>query len=124
MSYKNWRLETDSDQILMLYFDKQDSSVNTLNHDVMDELSSILDTLANDTTHKGVILRSGKKSGFIAGADIAQFTQFKDIDEATGVLTLGQNILSKLESLKLPVVAMIDGFCLGGGLELALACHY
>src|SRR5579872_3766898 len=124
MSYKNWRLETDSDQILMLYFDKQDSSVNTLNHDVMDELSSILDTLANDTTHKGVILRSGKKSGFIAGADIAQFTQFKDIEAAYAVLKLGQHIFNKLEALKMPTVAMIDGFCLGGGTELVLACRY
>ncbi len=71
-----------------------------------------------------MILTSAKKNGFIAGADISQFSQFKDIEEATSVLTLGQTILQKLEDLKMPVVAMIDGFCLGGGLELALACHY
>lgn len=122
--YKNWRLETDPDQILWLYFDKADASVNTVNRAVMEELSTIIDTIANDTTHKGVILASGKKTGFIAGADISQFTRFKDIDEATSVLTLGQHILNKLEALKMPTVAMIDGFCLGGGLEIALACRY
>lgn len=122
--YKHWRLESDNDAILWLYFDKQHASVNTIDRDVMMELSAILDTLAKDTEHKGVILASGKKNGFIAGADIAQFTQFKDIPEAVSVLELGQGILNKLETLKMPTVAMIDGFCLGGGLELALACRY
>lgn len=123
-SYNHWRLETDSDQILWLCFDKQNSTVNTLDRGVMEEFARIIDDLSKDTTHKGVIIASAKKSGFIAGADISQFTQFKDIDEATSMLMLGQGILNKLEALKLPVVAMIDGFCLGGGLELALACHY
>ena len=122
--YKNWRLETDDKQILWLYFDKQDSSVNTLDFTVMDELSRIIDLVAADKGTKGVIIASGKKSGFIAGADISQFTRFKDIDDATAILKLGQSILSKLENLKIPTVAMIDGFCLGGGLELALACRY
>src|SRR3990167_8478491 len=122
--YKNWRLETDDNQILWLYFDKENSSVNTLDFNVMDELSKIIDLLAADKMTKGVIIASGKKSGFIAGADIAQFTKFKDIDDAVSILKLGQHILGKLEALKIPSVAMIDGFCLGGGLELALACRY
>src|SRR3990167_3678231 len=122
--YKNWRLETDDNQILWLYFDKQNSSVNTLDFEVMDELSRILGLLAADTVTKGLVIASGKKTGFIAGADIAQFTKFKDIDDAYSILKLGQQILSKLENMKIPTVAMIDGFCLGGGLELALACHY
>ncbi len=123
-TYKHWRLETDADRILWLYFDKQNESVNTIDRNVMEEFSNIMDVLSNDTQHKGVIIASGKKNGFIAGADISQFTQFKDIEEATGVLTQGQAILDKLEKLKIPSVAMIDGFCLGGGLELALACRY
>lgn len=123
-SYKNWRLETDTDQILWLYFDKQNASVNTIDQDVMNEFSSIISALASDTQHKGVIIASGKSSGFIAGADISQFTQFKDIEQATSILIKGQQILNQLESLKLPTVALIDGFCLGGGLELALACRY
>ena len=122
--YKHWRLETDADQILWLYFDKQNSSVNTLDQAVMEELSSIIDALAHDHSHKGLILASAKKSGFIAGADIAQFTKFKDIDTAYLAVRQGQQILDNLEALKMPTVAMIDGFCLGGGLEIVLACRY
>jgi 3-hydroxyacyl-CoA dehydrogenase/enoyl-CoA hydratase/3-hydroxybutyryl-CoA epimerase len=123
-SYQNFRLETDNDQILWVYVDKHGTSVNTLNREIMEELGRIVDDLALDTTHKGVIITSAKKSGFIAGADISQFTQFKDIEDATAALVTGQDLFNKIEALKVPVVAMIDGFCLGGGMELALACHY
>lgn len=123
-TYNNWRLETDADNVLWLYFDKQNASVNTLEHETMEELNSIVDMLANDTQHKGVIIASGKKKGFIAGADISQFTKFKDEKEAYDLLRKGQLIFSKIEALKMPTVAMIDGFCVGGGMELALACRY
>lgn len=122
--YKNWRVESDSDQVIWLLFDKQNASVNTVDREVMEELSSIMDYLATDKEHKGVILTSAKKSGFIAGADIAQFNKFKDIDDAVDLLRTGQIILDKIEQSRIPVVAMIDGFCLGGGLEIALACRY
>lgn len=129
ISYKHWRLETDIDDILWIYFDKTGEdgkplSVNTIDRPVMEEFSQIVDSLILNTHYAGVILTSAKKSGFIAGADIAQFTQFKDIDEATNMLRLGDQILGKLESLKMKTVAMIDGFCLGGGLEMALACRF
>lgn len=123
-TYKHWRLETDSDQLAWLFFDKANASVNTVDRSVMEEFSSIVDQLAHDTIHKGVIIASGKKNGFIAGADISEFTKFKDIDDATHVLVQGQHIYNKLEALKIPTVAMISGFCLGGGLELVLACRY
>lgn len=123
-TYKNWRLETDSDQILWVYFDRENASVNTINREVMEEFGRIVDGLVIDTAHKGVIIASGKKTGFIAGADISLFTKFRDIEQATDVLKQGQTLFNRLEALKIPVVAMIDGFCLGGGLELALACHY
>ena len=123
-TYKHWKLESDQDQILWIYFDKQGASVNTIDRYVMEEFASIVHTLERDTLHKGVIITSRKKTGFIAGADISQFTKFKDIEDATSALTQGQEVLNALEALKIPIVAMIDGFCLGGGLELALACHY
>lgn len=123
-TYKNFRLESDEDQILWVYFDKQDAKVNTLNRDMMEEFSNILTTLENDTQHKGFIIASGKTTGFIAGADISQFNQFKDVQEAEALLKQGQHIFDRLEALKKPTVAMIEGFCLGGGLELSLACHY
>ncbi len=122
--YQNWRLETDNDQILWLYFDKQNASVNTINREVMLELSQIIDLVAADNGSKGLVIASAKKSGFIAGAEISLFNQFKDIEEATALLKQGQDILNKIEALKIPSVALIDGFCLGGGLELALACRY
>lgn len=123
-NYEHWRVETDSDQILWVVFDKKNTSVNSIDKPVMAELSAILDAAANDNTIKGIILASAKKSGFIAGADISQFSQFKDIEEAVDLLKQGQLILDKIEKFPLPTVAMIEGFCLGGGLELALACRY
>ncbi len=123
-TYKHWRIESSVDEILWVYFDKQNASANTIDKEVMEEFSLIIDVLSGDKNHKGAIIASGKKNGFIAGADIAQFSKFKDIDEAVSLLREGQAIFSKLEALRMPVVAMIEGFCVGGGLELALACHY
>lgn len=124
MTYKNWRLQTDSDAILWVYFDKQNASVNTINREVMEEFAGIIESLYSDTTHKGVIIAAGKEKGFIAGADISEFNKFKDINDAVALLRRGQQIFDRLEGLPIPVVAMIDGFCVGGGLELVLACHY
>jgi 3-hydroxyacyl-CoA dehydrogenase/enoyl-CoA hydratase/3-hydroxybutyryl-CoA epimerase len=123
-AYKNWRVDADSDGILWVIFDKADAKVNTLDQATMEEFSDIVDTIAADKEHKGVIIASGKEKGFIAGADISQFGEFKDINEAVAMLSRGHDIFNKLEALTIPVVAMIDGFCVGGGLELALACHY
>lgn len=122
--YNNWRLETNSDHVLWLYFDRQNASVNTINQPVMEELSDILEMIESNKELKGVVITSAKKHGFIAGADISQFNQFKDSEEAIGLLRKGQLIFDHLENLKIPTVALIDGFCLGGGLELALACRY
>ena len=123
-TYKHWRLETDTDQIAWLYFDKQNASVNTIDREVMEELADVLSALAYDTEHKGLIIASAKKNGFIAGADISQFKQFSDIDDAIMLLKRGQTIFDKIENLKMPTVAMMDGFSMGGGTELALACRY
>lgn len=122
--YKHWRLESDADQLLWLYFDKADVSVNTMDREAMEELATIVDSLTQDTEHKGLIIASAKKNGFIAGADINQFSKFKDIEEATRLLRFVQTVFDKIENLKMPSVAMINGFCLGGGTELALACRY
>jgi 3-hydroxyacyl-CoA dehydrogenase/enoyl-CoA hydratase/3-hydroxybutyryl-CoA epimerase len=123
-TYKHWRLQADENQVLWLVFDKQNASANTFDQEVMAEFSQIVDSLVDTTEYRGVILVSGKKNGFIAGADIAQFSEFKDINAAVEALRSGQIIFDKWEALKIPTVAMIDGFCLGGGLELALATRY
>jgi len=123
-SYRHWRLEQDAEKILWLYFDKQNAAVNTIDVEVMTEFSSLLDWLQREHESKGVVILSAKKHGFIAGADISQFKKFHDAVEAVNLLKQGQQIFNKLEKLSMPSVALIDGFCLGGGLELALACRY
>jgi len=122
-TYQHWRLETDADQIGWLTMDRADSSVNSLNREVFNELDAIVGELANHDV-KGVIIRSGKKKGFIAGADISQFTQLETADEAYDLIRQAQIVLDKLEALPMPTCAMINGFCLGGGTELSLACTY
>src|SRR3989344_2745833 len=97
-NYKHWRLETDNDQILWVYFDKANATVNTMDRETMEELADIVENLTHDTEHKGVIIASGKKSGFIAGADISQFTKFKDIDEATQLLRYVHIVFDKIEN--------------------------
>ncbi len=122
-TYQHWRLETDSDQIAWLTFDREGTSVNSLSRDVLTELDQIINTLV-ETRPVGLAIVSGKESGFIAGADITQFTKLKTADEAFELIRQAQIIFDKLELLPFPTVACIHGFCLGGGTELALACRY
>lgn len=121
-SLKHWRLETDKNHITWLGFDREESSVNTINDEVLDELSTCLDNL--DGTQKGLVIYSCKKKGFIAGADVNHFSKFSESETVLAFLKKGHAVLNKLEGLSMPTVAMIDGFCMGGGYELALACDY
>ena len=123
MSYKNWTIERDANKIVWLHFDKADTSTNVLSSEVLIELNQALDEINNDLP-KGVVFISDKKNGFIAGADISEFTTIKDKAEALAFLRRGHDVMNKIEDMKCPTVAMIKGFCLGGGLELALACRY
>jgi 3-hydroxyacyl-CoA dehydrogenase/enoyl-CoA hydratase/3-hydroxybutyryl-CoA epimerase len=122
--YQNWKLQVDDQKILWLAIDRHNSSVNSLNREVLLELDQILSDIDQNDSIGSVIIYSLKKTGFIAGADITQFTEISSEDEAFNLIRQGQLIFNKLSLLKKPTVAMIDGFCLGGGLELALACRY
>lgn len=122
-TYRNFKLETDSNNIAWLTVDRADASVNSLSKDVFEELNTVLDDITTQKP-KGVIIISGKSKGFIAGADISQFTHLKTKNEAFALIRQAQLVLDKLEALPMPTLAMIKGFCLGGGLELALACRY
>ena len=119
----HWKLEEDGDQILWLCLDKADSSTNVLSKEVLEELETILDQLSSKNA-LGLIIHSAKKNGFLAGADITEFTELKTTEAAFEKLRYGQTIFSKIEKLPFPTVALIHGFCLGGGMELALACTY
>jgi 3-hydroxyacyl-CoA dehydrogenase / enoyl-CoA hydratase / 3-hydroxybutyryl-CoA epimerase len=121
--YKNWRLNLDSDRIMWLTLDRQGVSVNSLNAEVFEELNSVLSYLESDLP-AGLIIQSGKAKGFIAGADIKQFVSIQNVDEAFDLVRQAQTILDRLSRFPIPTLALIRGFCLGGGLELALACRY
>jgi 3-hydroxyacyl-CoA dehydrogenase/enoyl-CoA hydratase/3-hydroxybutyryl-CoA epimerase len=118
-----WKMERDAEGIVWLTLDKPGTSTNVLSRAVLEELGQRLEPLAAETP-KGVVVRSGKPSGFVAGADIKEFTGFKSATDAYGLIRAGQLVLDKLEALPCPTVAAINGFALGGGLELALACRY
>ena len=123
MSYKHWVIETDDEAICWLHLDVADSSTNILRSDVLNELSEILNELAQ-ALPAGIIFVSDKSNGFIAGADIKEFTEITTHEQALEMLSRGHEIMNKIESLPCTTVAMINGFCLGGGMELALACNY
>jgi 3-hydroxyacyl-CoA dehydrogenase / enoyl-CoA hydratase / 3-hydroxybutyryl-CoA epimerase len=120
---QHWKLRRDDDGIAWLCFDKADASTNVLSRDVMVELNDQLAALENDLP-KAVVIHSGKKSGFVAGADIKEFTGLKDADQAYEMVRAGQQVMDRIAALNCPTIALINGFALGGGLELALACRY
>jgi len=97
--------------------------VNALNRQTMEELSRAIDELRAETAVKAVILTGAGSLAFVAGADIKEMSQLASPQEAQAVSALGQAVFLKLQRLGKPVIAAINGVCLGGGLELAMACH-
>jgi len=118
-----WKMERDADGIVWLIADKPGTSTNVLSSQVLRELNGLLDQIAS-AMPKGVVVISAKKSGFIAGADIKEFTGITSAESGYRLIHAGQQVFDRLESLPCPTVAAIHGFALGGGLELALACRY
>ena len=120
---KDWKSETDNQGILWLTLDMQDSATNLLSTSILEQLDQLVDQISTDRP-SAVILQSGKSSGFIAGADVKEFLQVTNKQEALIMIKRGQNVFNRIESLSCPTVVMIEGFCMGGGTELALACDY
>ncbi len=118
-----WMLEYDPDGVAQLVFDTPGTGVNVLSRAALQELAGKLSAIAAQRP-PGVILRSAKSSGFIAGADIKEFTTLRTPAEGVAMVRAGQAVLQQLEDLQCPTVAAIHGYALGGGLELALACTY
>jgi enoyl-CoA hydratase len=96
-------------------------SLNALNTEVLKELSEVVDLIDKDSSICSVIVTGSGEKAFVAGADIAEM-QSKNVLEAREFSSLGNNVFSKLENLKMPVIAAVNGFALGGGCELAMAC--
>jgi len=112
------------DGIAVLTFDLPGEKVNKLTPEVMERFSRAVDEIAGKGGARALIVRSGKPGGFIAGADIREIERISDPKAGEELAREGQQILNRLENLPFPVIAAIDGACLGGGMELALACHY
>ena len=107
-----------------LIFDNKEHKVNKLSIEVLTELEKILDSINNNPQIKILIISSAKKDNFIAGADINEIKEIIEEKDAQEKISHGQKILDKISQLKIPTIAVINGSCLGGGLELALACQY
>lgn len=120
---KHWHREIDEQGLLWLSLDRQEQKTNALSREVLQELDTELEAIQNEPP-RAVVIRSAKEGGFIAGADIEQFTQLHNEEEAFELIRQGQKVFDKLQQLPCPSLALIHGYCLGGGLELALACTY
>ncbi len=116
--------EIHNDGIAILTFDLPGEKVNKLTTQVMDELDQVLGELHAKTDIKAMVVQSGKAGNFIVGADISEIRSITDSTRGEALARRGQSVLAKLESLPFPTVAAIHGPCMGGGLELALACTY
>ncbi|MBV8111966.1 MAG: enoyl-CoA hydratase/isomerase family protein, partial [Hyphomicrobiales bacterium] len=121
--WRNWILARDDEGIAWLALDKADASANTLSEDVLSELNDVLAQLEHDMP-KGLVLRSAKRKGFIAGADIGEFRGMTDAAAVEARLVQAHAVVDRLDRLAAPTVAVVHGYCLGGGLEIALACDY
>lgn len=124
MTSKAFRIDIGSKGIARLIFDLPDEKVNKFSSSVMDELEILLDKMSQDSSIQILVIESGKKNIFIAGADIKELEVITDSDDALNKSIKGQEVFNKLANLPFPTVAVIDGACLGGGLEFALACTY
>jgi len=123
LRFRHWRLEARADGVIVVAIDREGQAVNALSQEMLVELDALLERLAIDPP-RGVVFRSGKASGFVAGADVREFREFDARGTVDDALFRGQQALQKLASLPCPTVAAIHGFCMGGGTELALACRH
>ena len=123
MNLANWTLERDADGIAWATLNVADAAANTLGEAVLTELASLLDALDRQPP-TGLVIRSGKAAGFIAGANIDEFTRIDSAAAARALVERGWNLFARLASVSYPTLALVRGHCMGGGLELALACRY
>lgn len=121
-AYRHFKLTRDADGVAWLLFDRAGVSANTLSAEVLEEFDRVLTALETQRP-TGIVIRSAKPSGFIAGADVNEFRGATDPSAVETQIARAHAVIDRLEASKIPTVAVIHGFCLGGGLEVALACQ-
>lgn len=120
-----FHLSIDAKGIATLLFDYPGEKVNKLSVQALEELDRIISELGQNPKVKALVVRSGKEGVFIAGADVKSFGKmFRKPELVQQTISMGHQVFNKLEQLPFPSIAVIEGVCLGGGLELALACTY
>lgn len=118
-----FRKEVDADNICWLTFDTPDASANVWNADTLDEFDCHIEELHRDSSIRALVIRGAKERVFIAGADLKTVLTAPQ-EELQNLLSLGQDVFTHLESLRIPKIAAIHGACLGGGFEMTLACDW
>jgi 1,4-dihydroxy-2-naphthoyl-CoA synthase len=121
--WRHWRLDMDLDGVCWLTLDRDGEKVNSLSREVLDELADVVTQLEADPP-TGLVLQSGKRGSFIVGADVREFDGVTDPLVAAEQIHQVHQLFNRIEALAFPTVVIIEGFCLGGGLELALAFDY
>lgn len=121
--YRNWRVEHDIDGVCWLTIDRAGESSNSLGQEVLLELEQIVSSLEKNRP-TGLVLQSGKPGSFIVGADVREFGLVADAAEAETFIRKAHGLFDRIEALPFPTAVTIDGYCLGGGLELALCFDY
>jgi 3-hydroxyacyl-CoA dehydrogenase / enoyl-CoA hydratase / 3-hydroxybutyryl-CoA epimerase len=124
---KDWKFSIDNEGIAWAIFDREGESQNSLSRRALEELGTIVEKVeagARDKSIRGLAFLSGKEKGFIVGADVREFELLTSEQQVLEGVRTANALLDKIEGLPIPVAVGIHGFCLGGGLELALACHW
>ncbi len=124
LNTQNWNCNRDENNFIWLTLDKAGSKINSLNVEILEELLYLLQNIQTTASVAGLVIQSAKHNNFIAGADIEQFNHLETPDAALNIIQQGQSVFKVLADLPYPTVALIQGHCLGGGFELALACRY
>lgn len=120
---KHWNVTIDTAGVAWATLDRQGEAANALSAEVMAELAEVLDCFEQQPP-KGLVFRSGKEAGFVAGADIEEFKQLDSAAKGRILIARGWELFNRLAAVPYPTLALVRGHCLGGGLELALACRY
>jgi 3-hydroxyacyl-CoA dehydrogenase / enoyl-CoA hydratase / 3-hydroxybutyryl-CoA epimerase len=124
---RDWRFSIDQQGIAWAVFDREGESLNSLGRRPLEELMAVVDRVeqgARDRSIRGFVITSGKEKGFIVGADVREFEALPTEAQVMEGITPVLRMLDRIERMPVPVVCCIHGLCLGGGLELALACHW